>query len=187
MPGYHVHAFYTPACYQMDPQAPPIPSGRLDQDLRYAGMLLFMSNASQDIASYDVYFTSSNIGMGPFSCAYEHIGQVNGLFPQMPPLSHANMAAYKSDLLHDARLRGIRYLCGYRQPIHQVWAFKHFNGGVDLYVQTVGAQPADEFQHYGLNVREPIDWWMADTYKYFGLVQIPDWVQGATGRPRSAM
>ena len=173
MPGYHVHSFFTAALY--DGSGRPVPAGLVDLDLPYAGALLFMSDQSQQIQNYDVYHTLSNVAMGPFSHAYVCLGKVHEVYASLPPMSEQNIMASTREVIHDERLRGMRALCGYGKPIHQMWAFAHFNGGLDLYVQTIGSFPPDVFVHYGLHIDEPSDWWRARSYEVMGVIHMPDW------------
>ena len=75
MQGFHVHALMTAATY--------------DTAMSTAGTLLFMSDASQMVANYDVYHSTSSIAMGPLSQSYEFLGKVNEryghLLPPPPP------------------------------------------------------------------------------------------------------
>ena len=81
-----------------------------------------------------------------------------------------------SSQVQDTRLRNLLALCGRDQPIQEIWAFSNYNGGLDVYVQTVGSIPPDLFSHYAVPVQEPIDWWRAPSYQFIGLVSRPAWM-----------
>ena len=180
MPGYHVHSFMTAAVYDRDER--PIPAGSVDLQLPYAGTLLFMSDPSQDPRCYEVYHSLSNDCMGPFSQAYALLGQIRDVYPEQReiPTNRRSMREVPSD----PTLALIRQVCGYGKPIHQIWAFAHWERGLDLYVQTIGQPPFDIFAHYWVDVADPSDWWRAQVYQFVGIVSMPDWAPPA---PRSAI
>lgn len=158
----------------------PVPAG-VGHGMRYAGTLMFMSDPSHRLDSYDVFHSHSNVGMGPFSQSYVHLGKLHEVYV-VPPLS-----GQRSELCMregDPRNRTIRQICGYDSPIHQIWAFGHPEKGLDLYVQTMGSNPPDIFSHYWVDVAVPSEWWRARSYTYVGDVSMPEW---AAPPPRSAM
>ena len=173
MPGYHVHSFFTAAVYDQDGR--PIPAGLAEFEMAYAGVLLFMSDPSQNPANYDVYWSLSNVALGPFSQAYHFLGKVREFYAIQPGPMQRNLAAVAREGLSDGLVRMIRMLCGYGKPIHQFWAFSNPQGSLDLYVQTMGQRPADVFSHYRLEVADPNEWWRAQSYQYVGSVCMPDW------------
>ena len=182
MPGYHVHSFFTAAGF--DRSGKPIPAGLADLELPYAGSLLFMSDRSQDPNNYDVYHTMSNESMGPFSQAYDLLGKIHEIYEVLPGLSKTNRVASARERLLDPRLRLIRRVCGYGKPIHQIWAFRSPERGLDLYVQTIGQRPFEVFARYWVDVADPSDWWRARNYHFVGMVDIPEWAPLA---PRPAL
>ena len=182
MPGFHVHSFFTAAVYDVDGR--PIPAGLAEFPMDYAGALLFMSDASQDPANYDIYWSLSNVALGPFSQAYDYLGKVREFYAVMPGPMQRNQRAVTGEGLSDGRVRMIRTLCGYAKPIHQFWAFSNPQGSLDLYVQTMGQRPADVFSLYKFEVVDPNDWRRARSYEYVGSLRMPDWAPRA---PRSAL
>ena len=122
----YVHGFFTAAGY--DEEGLLIPAGLVDNVI-YAGMLLFVGDTPRSIDTYDVYWTSSNVGMGPLSQSYEWRGQVEDFFASVHP---ASMSGRRERIFVHARHYYIRYLCGFGQPIHQFWAMGNERGGSDL-------------------------------------------------------
>ena len=182
MPGYYVHSFFTEAGFDADMR--PIPAGLAEFELPFAGSLLFMSDPSQLLANYDVFFSKSHVGMGPLSQAYEYRGKVREFYRALPKSAPQHARTSNREIVLDARIQGIRLLCGYSKSIHQLWAFGNLEGSVDLYIQTLGQRPPDVFTHYVLRVAEASDWWRAREYEYVRTIHMPEWAPGA---PRSAM
>ena len=169
MPGFHVHAFMTAATYDTGKRI--MPAG-VNPAMPSAGTLLFMSDASQMVANYDVYHSTSSIAMGPLSQSYEFLGNVNERYGHLlPPPPPADIPARG----YDPRTDAIRGLCGWTSPIHEFYAMASHGGGLDLYVYTLGEKPADVFRHYWIDIHDPIDWWRARDYHFQGAVHVPEW------------
>ena len=172
MPGYHVHAFFTAAGFDTGRRV--WPAGKME-GTAYAGSMLFMSDPSQRMENYDVYHSFSNVGLGPFSQSYAYLGKVHQLYAVSLVPPPAPRAASMREVPIDARTYGIRALCGWGAAIHEIYAMAGANGGLDLYVHTMGQRPRDIFAHYYLDIAEPTEWWRARDYSFIGLVTVPEW------------
>ena len=165
----YVHGFFTTAGY--DQEGRPIPAG-LGHDISYAGMLLFVGDARGTLDTYDVYWTTSNVAMGPLSQSFEWRGQVEDVYASMP----------QHRWMEEGEPMTIRLLCGYGQPIHEFWASRNEERGLDLYVQTRGQMPSGAVSHYCLDVTDVTRWWTAQSYTYRGMVTMPIWVASSGQR-----
>ena len=170
----HVHGFFTAALY--DKLGWPIPAG-IAVGNSYGGTLLFQSNTPQPLKDYDVFHSLSDVAMGPLSHSYEYIGKVHELWAELSVYSDAEeqevMSRFRDEVYMDERTRDIRYLCGFGVAVGQYWAVANRHGKVDLYVQTVGQEPADMVAHYGIGVSDPTAWCCARIYSFFGVVRVP--------------
>ena len=144
---------------------------------RHVGMLLFVADPiSPEIRDYDVYYSQASIAMGPLGQNYDHLGKVESVYAMetMPIASEATIAMMRQEVAIDARIVGIRQLCGYWSPIFTIRAVA-VPDGCHLYVQTIGQAPPDMYSVYAVEITNPHDWWQAWEYTYVDTVQVPAW------------
>ena len=81
MPGYHVHILVTAAGY--DRWGRILPAG-VEEDMVYAGSLLFQSDSSHRLWNYDVYHSHLHVEDATLSSTYVYLGKVREVYAPAP-------------------------------------------------------------------------------------------------------
>ena len=103
--------------------------------------------------------------MGPFHQKWAPKGKVGDLFGS--PLFEGKVSYAK-----------LRQLLGHHIGFYQLYVFKSYDLGVDVYVRRAGARPIDAFWKYYLDVPDPAMWWKAMSAKFIGVCIMPEWADG---------
>ena len=171
MPGYHVHAIFTPAVYvptRVCPAHPdgrvPVPTGATPPPADSAGSLLYMSDSAQDMKKYDVYHTEGAYGMGPFHQSFRYLGKVAEVYP-----------VWQDREWVEGGWPGIFELCGKVMPVTEIYVFKSLDDSMDLYARSVPQVPRDLFQRYKVVGDAPDQWWRARDFVFVGPERKPEW------------
>ena len=102
--------------------------------------------------------------MGPMHQQWQRKGTIGQMFPSATFQGATNYLQ-------------LRLLIG-SADFYQLYVFKSYNAGADVYVRRGGARPIDRFWHYHLDVEDPDFWWASMSSRFVGMVTQPEWRDG---------